>query len=401
LRLHAASDEGSWKRMATTRVFLDHNAGAPLIEEARDAMLVALAAGGNASSVHGEGRAARKLVEAARRDVAALCNARPEHVVFTSGATEAANLLLSPRWTMGRAPLAFGALYVNAADHPATLSGGRFDPSSVIHFGVDASGVARLDELQKLLAAHDRGAGLPLVAIHAANNETGVLQPIADIARIVHAAGGVLVVDAAQAAGRIPLDISAGSADFMILSSHKLGGPQGAGAVVGRADLMMPLPLLRGGGQERGFRGGTENVAAIAGFGAAARVARARLGDMAGVRALRDRLEADALAVAPGAVVAGADAARLANTSCLSLPGIRAETALIAFDVDGVAVSAGAACSSGKVGPSHVLKAMGVAGDAGAIRVSLGRATTAADIDRFVAVLRLLVARGQARVRAA
>jgi cysteine desulfurase len=387
--------------MATTRVFLDHNAGAPLIEEARDAMLGALMAVGNASSVHGEGRAARKLVEAARRDVAALCNARPEHVVFTSGATEAANLLLSPRWTMGRAPLAFGTLYVNAADHPATLAGGRFDVAAIRQFGVDANGIARLDELERLLAAHDRALGLPLVAVHAANNETGVLQPLAEVARVVHAAGGVLVVDAAQAAGRVPLDISEGSADFLILSSHKLGGPQGAGAVVCRAELMMPVPLLRGGGQERGFRGGTENVAAIAGFGAAARIARERLGDMAAVRALRDRLEAEVLAIAPGTVVAGAGAPRLANTSCLSLPGMRAETALIAFDVDGVAVSAGSACSSGKVGPSHVLKAMGVGGDAGAIRVSLGRATSAAEIDRFVAVLRLLVERGLARVRAA
>jgi cysteine desulfurase len=294
--------------MATERVYLDHNAGAPLLAEARAAMLAALDTAGNASSVHGEGRAARKIVEAARRDVAALCGAWPPHVVFTSGATEAANLVLSPRWTMGRAPLGFGTLYVNAADHPATLSGGRFAVSDVRQFGVDANGIARLDEFERLLAEHDRNRGLPLVAIHAANNETGVIQPIGKIARIVHAAGGVLVVDAAQAAGRISLDISDGSADFLILSSHKIGGPQGAGALVGRADLMMPEPLMRGGGQERGHRAGTENVAAIAGFGVGARVALERLGEMDAVRALRDRLEAEVLTLAPGATIHGAAA---------------------------------------------------------------------------------------------
>jgi cysteine desulfurase len=387
--------------MVKPRVYLDHNAGAPLVAEARAVMVAALEAGGNASSVHGEGRASRKLVEAARREVAALCNGHLQHVVFTSGATEAANLLLSPRWTMGRAPLAFGALYVNAADHPATLSGGRFAAGAVKVFGVDANGIARLDELELLLAGHDRASGLPLVAIHAANNETGVIQPVAEIARIVHAAGGVLVVDAAQAAGRFGLDISDGSADFLILSSHKLGGPQGAGAIVGRADLMMPAPLLRGGSQERGFRAGTENVAAIAGFGAAARVARAGLSEMERVRALRDGLETEVLARVAGAAVNGAGAPRLDNTTNLTLPGIKAETALIAFDVDGVAVSAGSACSSGKVGPSHVLKAMGVAGDAGAIRVSLGRQTTQADVARFLDVLSRLVGRSEGRVRAA
>ncbi len=391
--------------MAPQRVYLDHNAGAPLLPEARAAMLAAMDAAGNASSVHGEGRAARRLVESARREVAALAGAQPQHVVFTSGATEAANTLLAPRWTMGRAPLAFGAVYVNAADHPATLAGGRFDPADVHVFGVDGAGIARLDELERMLAAHDRGRGLPLVAIHAANNETGVIQPVAEIGRIVHAAGGVLAVDAAQAAGRIPLDISDGTADFLILSGHKLGGPQGVGAIVGRADLMMPAPLVRGGGHERGFRAGTENVAAMAGFGAAARVALASMGEIGGemerVRALRDALEAQVLALAPGSSVIGAGAPRLANTSSFALPGIKAETALIAFDMDGIAVSAGSACSSGKVGPSHVLKAMGIGGGEGAIRVSLGRATGEAEIGRFIESLSRLLARSGGRERAA
>lgn len=383
------------------RVYLDHNAGAPLLPEAREAMVAALDAAGNASSVHSEGRSARRLIEAARREVAALCNAQPAHVVFTSGATEAANTLLSPRWTMGRSLLGMGGLYVCAADHPATLSGGRFAAEDIATFGVDSGGLVRLEELECLLAAHDRAKGLPLVAVHAANNETGVIQPVAEIGRIVHAAGGVLVVDAAQAAGRIVTDISDGSADFIILSSHKLGGPQGAGAFVGRADLMMPSPLLRGGGHERGFRAGTENVAAIAGFGAAARAARRGPGEMARLGALRDRLEAGVAARAPGAVVIGAEAPRLANTSSIALPGIKAETALIAFDMEGIAVSAGSACSSGKVGPSHVLKAMGRASEDGAIRVSLGRSTGEADVERFLAALSALVERSGRRVRAA
>lgn len=387
--------------MTARRAYLDFNASAPLIKEARAAMLAALDAGGNASSVHGEGRAARRLVESARRDVAALVGANPAHVVFTSGATEAATTLLTPDWRMGRAPLWMSRLFVCAADHPCLLSGGRFAPSDVSVFGVDQNGIADLVDLEAMLAGHDRTSGLPLVAIHAANNETGVIQPIAEIARIVKAAGGVLVVDAVQAAGRIALDVSVGCGDFLILSSHKIGGPQGAGAFVGVSDLMMPVPLVRGGGQEKGHRAGTENVAAIAGFGAAARIARERLGGMDAVATFRDTLEASIRELVPDATIFGAGAPRLANTTFFTIPGTKAETAQIAFDLAGVALSAGSACSSGRVGPSHVLKAMGFGDNESALRVSIGHSTTRDDIELFRSALADIVARHLEATRAA
>ena len=387
--------------MTGKRAYLDHNASAPLLEEARAAMLAALDAGGNASSVHGDGRAARRVVEAARRDVAALAGAKPEHVVFTAGATEAASTLLSPDWTLGRSALRMASLVVCAADHPCLLCGGRFSPQAVSVVGVDQNGIVDLAALEALLAGHDRDGGLMMVAIHAANNETGVIQPVAQISRLARTHGAVLVVDAVQAAGRIGLDISDGWGDFLILSSHKIGGPQGAGAIVGASDLMMPAPLVRGGGQEKGHRAGTENVAAIAGFGAAARVALAVLGEMDEVRALRDAFEAAVLALAPEAEIFGREVARVANTLSFAIPGVKAETAQIAFDLAEVSLSAGSACSSGKVGASHVLKAMGVAGDLGALRVSIGRQTSEAELGAFRAALAGIMERRAAREKAA
>ena len=249
-----------------------------------------------------------------------------------------------------------------------------------------------LAALEGALAAHDRTEGLPLVAIHLANNETGVIQPARDIAAIVKAAGGVLVLDAVQAAGRIPLDISDGVADYLILSSHKIGGPTGVGALVAASDLMMPRPLVTGGGQERGHRSGTENLSGIAGFGAAARVAREDLARSAELAAMRERVEAAILGLAPDAEIFGQGAERLANTTFFAIPGLKAETAQIGFDLEGVAVSAGSACSSGRVGPSHVLKAMGRDGEGG-LRVSIGHRTTSADIERFSSALSKIMAR--------
>ena len=266
-----------------------------------------------------------------------------------------------------------------AADHPCLLSGGRFPADAVVtRIGVDGNGVVDLGALAAALAAHDRAEGLPLVAIHAANNETGVIQPVAEIAAIVKAAGGVLVVDAVQAAGRIPLDISAAYGDYLILSSHKIGGPKGVGAIVAASDLMMPAPLVTGGGQEKGHRAGTENLAGIAGFGAAAaRGAARRSAHGRRCAAKRDRDRGDrSCRWRPTRRFSARDAERLANTTFFAIPGIKAETAQIAFDLAGVALSAGSACSSGKVGPSHVLKAMGRGDDAGALRVSIGHATS-------------------------
>ncbi|WP_353640949.1 cysteine desulfurase family protein [Mesorhizobium sp. WSM2239] len=387
--------------MAAPRAYLDYNASAPLLPEAREAMLAVLDVTANPSSVHSEGRAARRVVEEARRDVAALVNARPEHVVFTSGATEAAATLLSPDWRMGRGAIRMSRLYICEADHPCLLAGGSFAPESVTRIGVDAQGVMDMTALKAALDSHDRSEGLPLVAVHAANNETGVVQPFGRIVALAKAAGGVLVLDAVQAAGRIPLDITAGSADFLILSSHKIGGPKGVGAIVGASDLMMPKPLIAGGGQEKGHRAGTENLPGIAGFGAAARRAMENLAHIEAVRAMRDHIEDLALAAAPDAQIFGRTTERLANTAFFAIPGIKAETAQIAFDLAGIALSAGSACSSGRVGPSHVLKAMGYADTEGALRVSIGQATTGAEIERFAGALSDLLARRAGRTKAA
>jgi cysteine desulfurase len=387
--------------MAAARAYLDYNASAPLIPEAREAMITALDLAANPSSVHAEGRAARRLIENARRDVAALVNAKPEHVVFTSGATEAASTLLTNDWQMGRGTMRTSRLYVSEADHPCLLNGGRFPAAQVTRIGVDADGIANLAHLTAALTAHDKADGLPLVAIHAANNETGVIQPIEAIAAIVKAAGGILVADAVQAAGRISIDMSAPYADYLILSSHKIGGPKGVGAFVAAADLMMPKPLINGGGQEKGHRGGTENLAAIAGFGAAARQALAGLQTMDAVRHRRDEVEVIVKTLVSDAEIFGTGAPRLANTTFFAIPGVKAETAQIAFDLAGIALSAGSACSSGKVGPSHVLKAMGYGDSLGALRVSIGHATSAADVELFRTALGGIAQRRAGREQAA
>lgn len=386
--------------MAGARTYLDYNASAPLLASARAAVVAALDVAANPSSVHAEGRAARRLIEDARRDVARLVNARAEHVVFTSGATEAASTLLTPDWQMGRGAVRMSRLYVSEADHPCLLNGGRFPAAQVTRIGVDTDGVVRLDVLAEALAQHDKAEGLPLVAIHAANNETGVIQPVGRIAEIVKAAGGILIIDAVQAAGRIPLDMSAGYGDYLFLSSHKIGGPKGVGAMVAASDLMMPRPLVSGGGQEKGHRGGTENLAAIAGFGAAAREASAGLQTIETVRQRRDEIEAIVKTLVPDAEIFGTGAPRLANTTFFAIAGIKAETAQIAFDLAGVALSAGSACSSGKVGPSHVLKAMGYGDSLGALRVSVGHATSAEDIELFRSALATIVARQAGKEKA-
>ncbi|MCR9122713.1 MAG: cysteine desulfurase [Phyllobacteriaceae bacterium] len=376
--------------------YLDHNASAPLLKAARQAMLAAMGVEGNASSVHRNGRALRAIVQTARRQVAGLVGTAPDHIVFTSGATEAAATLLTPNWSMGRSPLTMGHLYVCAADHPCLLAGGRFAPEAVTRIGVDANGIVDLETLKARLAAHDKASGLPLVAMHWVNNETGVIQPVEAISAVVRGAGGILVLDAVQAAGRIPVDLSTGLADFLILSSHKIGGPKGIGAIAGASDLMMPLPLIAGGGQERGHRGGTEAPALIAGFGAAAGAAGEGLNGFSGLAALRDRFEAELRMVTPDVIVHGAGTPRVANTSFFTVPGIKAETLAIGLDLGGFAVSSGSACSSGKVGKSHVLEAMGVEGEEGAIRVSFGSETRWDELSALIDALKPLIGRMRA-----
>lgn len=375
------------------RLYLDYNASAPLLDEARNAVIEALGITGNPSSVHREGRAARALVESARRSVATLVNGKPEHVFFTSGATEAASTLLTPIYMMGRSPVRLSHLYVSATEHPCMLAGGQFSPENITVLAVDENGILRLDALEQALKVHDKSAGLPLVAVQAANNETGVIQPIREIAALVKAAGGIFIVDAVQAAGRITLDITDGCGDYLIISSHKIGGPKGVGAVIAISDLMMPKALVRGGGQEKGHRAGTEALPLIAGFGAAADVAALRLNGDGWSAQARDRLEAGLIEIAPNATIHGKAADRLPNTTFFSLDGQKAETVQIAFDLGGIALSAGSACSSGKVGPSHVLAAMGHEEGPGAVRVSLEPDTQTESVDQFLDVLRKIVAR--------
>jgi cysteine desulfurase len=362
------------------RAYFDWNATAPLRDEAREAVTAALTLTGNASSVHAEGRAARRVVEEARGRVADLTGVEARNVTFTSGATEANMLALTPAIEVGGRKEPRDRLFISAIEHPSVRSGGRFAADQVEELPVSARGLVDLAALTRLLAKCER----PLVSVMFANNETGVIQPIADIADIVHGAAGVLHVDAVQAPGRISCDVTTIGADLLSVSSHKLGGPQGAGALVRRGDVHITEPLIKGGGQERGQRAGTENVAAIAGFGAAA--AAAKQMDGARMAALREKAEAGIKAAAPQAVFFGADAPRLPNTSLFTVPGLKAETAIIAFDLNGIAVSSGSACSSGKVQASHVLAAMGVEPDLarGAVRISLGWSTTEADIERLL-----------------
>jgi cysteine desulfurase len=360
------------------RTYLDWNATAPLRPQARAAMLAALELTGNPSSVHAEGRVARRTIEQARAQVAALVGVDPAGVTFTSGGTEANALALSPGWCRPRGT-SFDRLLVSAIEHPSVAQGGRFPAEMVGRIPVTGAGIVDLDALKAALRA-----GPALVSVMLANNETGILQPIREVADIVHEAGSLLHVDAVQAPGRFGCNIKDLNADLLTISAHKIGGPKGAGALVRREGLHLAEPLIRGGGQERGLRAGTEDVAAIAGFGAAAAAAGLSLcADAASMRRLRDRLEAGLRAATPGVVIFGAGQERLPNTTLFTHAGLSAETAIIAFDLEGVAVSSGSACSSGKVQPSQVLSAMGVepALARGAIRVSSGPATTEANID--------------------
>jgi cysteine desulfurase len=356
--------------MTRRESYLDWNATAPLRPEAEAAIAATLRDCGNPSSVHGWGRAARQRVECAREAVAALVGANPEGVVFVSGGTEANHLALLGN---GRE-----RVLVSAVEHSSVLEA----VPKAERIPVDANGIVNLAWLDGQLAADPRPA---LISVMLANNETGVIEPVAEVADIAHRHGSLFHCDAVQAAGKMPVDVAAIGADFVSLSAHKLGGPPGVGAlIVGeRVDI---APVIRGGGQERGRRAGSENLPGIAGFAAAASTALQRPSEYEPVRRLRDNLETSLLAIAPEAIVVGSSAQRLPNTSAIALPGISAETQIIALDLDRVMVSAGAACSSGKVGPSHVLQAMGVSPEiAGStIRVSLGWSTTQAEIEHFL-----------------
>jgi len=371
------------------RAYLDHNATSPLRPAAREAMIGVLTETGNASSVHREGRSARAKIDHAREQVAKLVGAEAAAVIFTSGATEAIALGLSPEIELSGRSLCCDLLLISGVEHPAVRAGGRFPADKIEIIPVDHAGVVDLSALEAMLARHCNAGRQVLVSVMAANNETGVIQPLDKIAAKVHADKGLFHVDAVQITGRYPFNFATSGADLISISSHKLGGPQGAGALITRNTKIRIPPFLRGGGQERGARAGTENVAAIVGFGAAADDAALKLCEEVDRLAdLRDKLEAGIHSIAPDATVLSSAALRVPNTTCFAVPGINAETAVIAFDLEGIAVSSGAACSSGKVGTSPTLAAMRIEPEISraAIRTSLGWSSTITDVVRFLEV---------------
>ncbi len=372
-----------------TPVYCDYNAGAPIRAEAAVAMSRALAAGGNPSSVHGVGRRMRAMIEDARERIAGALDARAENVVFTSGATEALHLALTSAGV--------AAHVISAVEHDAVYEHAVRSLCADAVAPVGADGIIDLDALAALIADAPKPA---LVAVQLANNETGVIQPIARVAALCREHGALLLVDAAQAFGRVPVNIADLDASYLVVSSHKLGGPPGAGAMVLAPGA--PFTSTRfGGGQERGRRPGTENSAALVGFATAVEWAlQEREAEAARVAAMRDRFEAG---LPSDAVTFGKSVVRLPNTSNFALPGLNAETAVIAMDLEGVAVSSGAACSSGKVRSSRVLAAMGVAPELakGALRVSFGHESKETDVDEALNALATIAARRAVKEAAA
>ncbi|MEM9355145.1 MAG: cysteine desulfurase family protein, partial [Pseudomonadota bacterium] len=358
------------------RTYLDYNATAPLLLEAREMMLQAMDVTGNPSSVHGEGRDTRKLVEDAREKVAVLVGTKPNNVVFTSGATEANAWALARNWDQ---------ILLSRIEHDSVLAPARSSGGDIMDLDVDPNGQASVEQVADFAYLNSIENRRRLVALQMANNETGSLQPVEDAGRLCQEHGLSLHIDAVQAAGRTTIDFDALGADTLAISSHKIGGPMGVGALVIKDGLELS-PFIVGGGQEKRRRAGTENVPGIVGFGAAAEFVVGQSQEMTRLGQLRDVLEKQLLSASPDAVIIGRDGPRIANTSCVAVTGQSSDILLIKFDLAGVAVSAGSACSSGKVGASHVLTAMGVKPELarGAIRISLGWNTSANDIETFI-----------------
>src|SRR3984893_7010085 len=347
--------------MTPSRTYLDYNASAPLRAEARAAMVAAMDTCGNPSSVHAEGRAVRAIVERAREEVAQLVNAKPSEVAFTSGATEANNWVMAAGWD---------EICVSAIEHDSVLVPARASGARLASLPVSRSGIVDLEAAMGTLArARERSARV-LASLMMANNETGIIQPVAEVAAEARRLGAVLHVDAVQAPGRLNIDFAPLVVDAMVLSAHKLGGPRGVGALIVRDGVAL-TPFIKGGGQERRRRGGKENVTGIAGVGAAAAALKRDTHAVARISRLRDMLEDGVVRLTPAAVIVGREAPQEGHTACIALPGKPAETLVIKLDLDGIAVSAGAACFSGKVKASHVLEAMGLGPDlaGSAIRV--------------------------------
>jgi cysteine desulfurase len=380
--------------MAADRAYLDHNATTPLVESAAKAMLRAMQDFGNPSSIHAEGRKARATIEAARKVIATAVSGEAKNVIFTSGATEALNTLLRPSPDVISS---YGAkrterLLVLATEHSAAGAGGGFTADQIETIPVHTNGVINLDVLEaRLNALSDANGFAPVtIAVQLANSETGVIQPVAEVAKLARRFSALFICDCVAAFGKIPVILSEIDADAIVISAHKFGGPKGVGAIILNGHhLLLQQALLTGGGQEMRRRSGTENVPAIAGMAAAAEVAIAKMADeQTRLGLLRDQLLAGFRESRPDLVVFGETAPRLPNTLCIAVPGFKAETTLIRFDLAGVSLSSGSACSSGKVTRSPTLIAMGISNDIAecALRFSLGATTTQADITKAIDV---------------
>lgn len=363
------------------RIYLDHNAGSPLRPQVKHAVIEALDLSANGSSIYQEGRKAKGMIERARQSVAKMVGAAPSGVTFTGGGSEANATVLQPTLLEKGKPRAVDRLLVSATEHDSVLKGGRFASEQIEVIPVDKNGVVDLVWLFDRLLKAQSDSECVLVAVMLANNETGVRQPVEAIGALVADTDSYFLCDAIQGPGKLSVDINEIGAHFLTLSAHKLGGPQGVGAIVRRTESYAFQPLIRGGGQESFGRAGTENIAAIHGFGLAAQMIAEEATSTERLATMRDAMEQGL----NGVVVLGSDAVRLPNTSCISVPGLTAETMLISLDLQGFAVSSGSACSSGKVGLSHVLTAMGIEPDIaqGAVRISLGWNTTEEDVKQF------------------
>ncbi len=373
------------------RVYLDFNASAPSKPEVIEAVGAAMVAGGNASSVHTRGRQARRAVEEARARIAKLVNCRPGEVIFTSCGTESNNLALKGAKVT--------AIAVSAIEHDSTLAAAQASGTPWLLLPVDEVGLLKMEALEEVVAKTHPPF---LVSVMLANNETGVLQPIAQIAEKVHQKGGLLHTDAIQAAGKVPVDFAALGADMLSLSAHKIGGPQGVGALIVREGVELQ-PRMVGGGQELRRRSGTENVPGIVGFGRAAELALDDVEGRARLATLRDALEKSVAGMSPHSTFFSQPVARLPNTANFTMPGVDGSTQVMAFDLEGIGISSGAACASGKVASPRVQMAMGATEEVAgaAIRVSLGPTTQKADIDRLLAAWQRLWERTQSSRQAA
>lgn len=372
--------------MVKHRIYLDYNATAPIRPAAKLALINALEQVGNASSIHQEGRKARGLIETARDQVASLINAQSKEITFTSGGTESNNLVLaSDLGALGnKQPLA--ATLLSATEHPSLIKAQQLSRRPVELINVDENGLLDLTHLESLLKAWQQKSDLPvLVSVMLVNNETGIIQPMAKIATLVHQYGGYIHADAIQALGKIDIDFENMKVDLLSLSSHKIGGALGAGALVIRLGMLVDS-YIKGGGQELGLRAGTENIPAISSFGAAAAECTVELKNPSQYKQIQEEVEAKITAISPDAVIFGQNAPRVDSTICFAISGLTAERALMSLDLAGIAISSGSACSSGKVSQSHVLKAMGIEDELAlcALRLSFGWNTKLHELDDFI-----------------